>query len=172
MAGERIGLYPGTFDPITTGHAEIIRRSMRVVDRLILAPAMNISKGPLFTLEERCAMLQEAIAELPADVAPRLSIVPFTGLLVHFSKAQGATVIVRGLRTVSDFEYEIQMSNMNARMEPSIETIFLVASDRHQFIASSLIKDIARLGGDTSPFVSAQVHARLKAKFAGQQGVY
>ncbi len=171
MAGERIGLYPGTFDPITTGHAEIIRRSMRVVDRLILGPAMNISKGPLFTLEERCDMLREAIAELPADVGARVSIVPFTGLLVHFAKARGATVIVRGLRTVSDFEYEIQMSNMNARMEPDIETIFLVASDRHQFIASSLIKDIAKLGGDTSSFVSAKVHARLKAKFAGQQAV-
>jgi pantetheine-phosphate adenylyltransferase len=168
---ERIGVYPGTFDPITSGHAEIVRRSMRLVDQLVLAPAMNIGKGPLFTLEERVAMLREIIDEQPPEVGARISIVPFTGLLVHFARAHNATCIIRGLRAVSDFEYEIQMANMNARMEPAVETVFLMASDRHQFIASSLVKDIARLGGDTSKFVSPKVFERLKAKFAGTQGV-
>ncbi len=168
MAGERIGVYPGTFDPITSGHEEIVRRSMRLVDRLVLAPATNIGKGPLFTLEERVAMLEEIIAEQPADIAGRITVVPFDTLLVHFARAQNATCIIRGLRAVSDFEYEIQMANMNARMEPRVETIFLMASDRHQFIASSLVKDIARLGGDISKFVSPKVYARLKAKFGGR----
>jgi pantetheine-phosphate adenylyltransferase len=168
---ERIGVYPGTFDPITSGHSEIVRRSMRLVDKLVLAPAMNIGKGPLFSLEERVEMLQEVIAEQPADVGARISIVPFTGLLVHFARSQEATCIIRGLRAVSDFEYEIQMANMNARMEPAVETVFLMASDRHQFIASSLVKDIARLGGDTSKFVSPKVYARLQKKFEGSKGV-
>jgi pantetheine-phosphate adenylyltransferase len=162
---ERTGVYPGTFDPITSGHAEIIRRSLRLVDRLVIGPAINIGKGPLFTLEERVAMLEEDVGELPADMRERVSVVPFRGLLIHFAREQGAQLIVRGLRAVSDFEYEIQMANMNARMDPSIETIFLMASDRHQFIASSLVKDIARLGGDTSKFVSAKVYNRLRAKF-------
>lgn len=170
MAGERIGVYPGTFDPITSGHTEIVRRAMRVVDRLVLGPAINIGKGPLFSLEERVAMLKDMVADLPADMHSRIGVVPFTGLLVHFAREVGASIIVRGLRAVSDFEYEIQMANMNARMEPSIETIFLMASDRHQFIASSLVKDIARLGGDTSQFVSPKVYARLTAKFAEASG--
>jgi pantetheine-phosphate adenylyltransferase len=168
MAGERIGVYPGTFDPITSGHEEIVRRSMRLVDRLVLAPATNIGKGPLFSLDERVAMLEEIIADQPADIAPRITVVPFDTLLVHFARAQNATCIIRGLRAVSDFEYEIQMANMNARMEPRVETIFLMASDRHQFIASSLVKDIARLGGDISKFVSPKVFARLKAKFGNR----
>jgi pantetheine-phosphate adenylyltransferase len=168
---ERIGVYPGTFDPITSGHAEIVRRSMRLVDKLVLAPAMNIGKGPLFSLDERVEMLQEVITEQPGEVAARISIVPFTGLLVHFARSQSATCIIRGLRAVSDFEYEIQMANMNARMEPAVETVFLMASDRHQFIASSLVKDIARLGGDTSKFVSPKVYQRLKKKFEGSGGV-
>ncbi|TXL71342.1 pantetheine-phosphate adenylyltransferase [Vineibacter terrae] len=167
MATERIGVYPGTFDPITSGHEEVVRRSMRLVDKLVLAPAMNVGKSPLFSLEERVEMLHEIIADQPADVAARISVVPFNTLLVHFARSQHATCIIRGLRAVSDFEYEIQMANMNARMEPGIETIFLMASDRHQFIASSLVKDIARLGGDISKFVSPKVYNRLKAKFAG-----
>src|SRR5689334_5278080 len=162
---ERIGIYPGTFDPITTGHAEIIRRALRLVDKLVIGPSINISKGPLFSLEERIEMLKEDAAELPPHDRPRVSVVPFRGLLIHFAREQGATVIVRGLRAVSDFEYEIQMANMNARMEPNVETIFLMASDGHQFIASSLVKDIARMGGDTSQFVSPKVYQRLRAKF-------
>ena len=166
MASERIGVYPGTFDPTTSGHLEVMRRSLRLVDRLVIGCAINIGKGPLFSLEERMEIVGEDIADFPAEDRQRIQVVPFEGLLIHFVREVGASVIIRGLRAVSDFEYEIQMANMNARMEPEIETIFLMASDRHQFIASSLVKDIARLGGDTSQFVSKRVFERLKAKFA------
>jgi pantetheine-phosphate adenylyltransferase len=165
MAVERIGVYPGTFDPITSGHMEVVRRSLRLVDKLVIGPAINIGKGPLFSLEERVAMLKDDIGDFAPAERGRIDIVPFEGLLIHFARQVQATVIIRGLRAVSDFEYEIQMANMNARMEPSIETIFLMASDRHQFIASSLVKDIARMGGDTSQFVSKKVFERLKKKF-------
>jgi pantetheine-phosphate adenylyltransferase len=166
MASERIGVYPGTFDPTTSGHLEVMRRSLRLVDRLVIGCAINIGKGPLFSLEERMEIVGEDIADFPAEDRQRIQVVPFEGLLIHFVREVGASVIIRGLRAVSDFEYEIQMANMNARMEPEIETIFLMASDRHQFIASSLVKDIARLGGDTSQFVSKRVFERLRAKFA------
>ena len=166
MASERIGVYPGTFDPTTSGHLEVMRRSLRLVDRLVIGCAINIGKGPLFSLEERMEIVGEDIADFPAEDRQRIQVVPFEGLLIHFVREVGASVIIRGLRAVSDFEYEIQMENMNARMEPEIETIFLMASDRHQFIASSLVKDIARLGGDTSQFVSKRVFERLRAKFA------
>ena len=166
MALNRVGVYPGTFDPITSGHMEVVRRSLRLVDKLIIGPATNIGKGPLFSLQERIDIIKEEIQEFSAADCGRIEVVPFDGLLIHFAREVGASVIIRGLRAVSDFEYEIQMANMNARMEPNIETIFLMASDRHQFIASSLVKDIARLGGDTSQFVSKRVFERLKAKFA------
>jgi pantetheine-phosphate adenylyltransferase len=165
MAVERVGVYPGTFDPITSGHMEVVRRSLRLVDKLVIGPATNIGKGPLFSLEERIDIINDDIAEFPKADQERIEIVPFDGLLIHFAREVGASVIIRGLRAVSDFEYEIQMANMNARMEPNVETIFLMASDRHQFIASSLVKDIARLGGDTSQFVSKKVYERLKKKF-------
>jgi pantetheine-phosphate adenylyltransferase len=165
MALERTGVYPGTFDPVTSGHMEVVRRSLRLVDRLIIGPATNIGKGPLFSLEERMDIIADDIADFSQVDKDRIKIVPFDGLLIHFAREVGASVIIRGLRAVSDFEYEIQMANMNARMEPNVETIFLMASDRHQFIASSLVKDIARLGGDTSQFVSGKVFKRLKAKF-------
>ena len=165
MALERTGVYPGTFDPVTSGHMEVVRRSLRLVDKLVIGPAINIGKGPLFSLEERVAMLKDDIADYPPGERERIEIVPFDGLLIHFARDVGASMIIRGLRAVSDFEYEIQMANMNARMEPNIETIFLMASDRHQFISSSLVKDIARLGGDTSQFVSKKVFERLKKKF-------
>ena len=145
---------------------EVVRRSMRLVDKLVIGPAISIGKGPLFSLEERMEIIKDDIEDFsPADRS-RIQIVPFEGLLIHFAREVGASVIIRGLRAVSDFEYETQMANMNARMEPNIETIFLMASDRHQFIASSLVKDIARLGGDTSQFVSKKVFERLKKKFA------
>jgi pantetheine-phosphate adenylyltransferase len=166
MGADRVGVYPGTFDPITSGHMEVVRRSMRLVDKLVIGPAINIGKGPLFSLEERIAMLKDDIADFPEAERSRIEVVPFEGLLIHFARQVNASVIIRGLRAVSDFEYEIQMANMNARMEPNVETIFLMASDRHQFIASSLVKDIARLGGDTSQFVSKKVYERLRAKFA------
>ena len=168
MAAERIGVYPGTFDPITSGHMEVVRRSLRLVDRLVIGPAINIGKGPLFSLDERIDIIKEDIEEFPQADRDRIRVVPFEGLLIHFAREVGASVIIRGLRAVSDFEYEIQMANMNARMEPNVETIFLMASDRHQFIASSLVKDIARLGGDIAKFVSPKVFARLKAKFGGR----
>ena len=166
MASERTGVYPGTFDPITSGHMEVMRRSLRLVDRLVIGCAINIGKGPLFSLEERMEIIREDISDFPPADRERIKVVPFEGLLIHFTREVGASLIIRGLRAVSDFEYEIQMANMNARMEPNVETIFLMASDRHQFIASSLVKDIARLGGDTSQFVSKRVFQRLKAKFA------
>jgi pantetheine-phosphate adenylyltransferase len=165
MASERVGVYPGTFDPVTSGHMEVIRRSLRLVDKLVIGPATNIGKGPLFSLQERIDIIKDDIADFSEVDKARIQIAPFDGLLIHFAREVGASVIIRGLRAVSDFEYEIQMANMNARMEPNIETIFLMASDRHQFIASSLVKDIARLGGDTSQFVSKKVFERLKAKF-------
>jgi len=165
MAVERIGVYPGTFDPITSGHMEVVRRSLRLVDKLVIGPAISIGKGPLFSLEERIDIIMEDIEGYPEAERSRIEIVPFEGLLIHFARQVNASVIIRGLRAVSDFEYEIQMANMNARMEPNVETIFLMASDRHQFIASSLVKDIARLGGDTSQFVSKKVYERLKRKF-------
>ncbi len=166
MASERTGVYPGTFDPSTSGHMEVMRRSLRLVDRLVIGCAINIGKGPLFSLEERMEIIREDISDFPPADRERIKVVPFEGLLIHFTREVGASLIIRGLRAVSDFEYEIQMANMNARMDPDIETIFLMASDRHQFIASSLAKDIARLGGDTSQFVSKRVFQRLKAKFA------
>ena len=165
MALERVGVYPGTFDPITSGHMEVVRRSLRLVDKLVIGPATNIGKGPLFSLEERIDIIKEDIEDFPQGDKDRIQVLPYEGLLIHFAREVGASVIIRGLRAVSDFEYEIQMANMNARMEPNIETIFLMASDRHQFIASSLVKDIARLGGDTSQFVSKKVFERLRKKF-------
>ena len=166
MALLRVGLYPGTFDPITSGHSEVVRRSLRLVDKLVIGPATNIGKGPLFSLQERIDIIKEDIEDLSQEDKERIQVIPYDGLTVHFARQVGASVIIRGLRAVSDFEYEIQMANMNARMEPNVETIFLMASDRHQFIASSLVKDIARMGGDTSQFVSKKVHERLKKKFA------
>ena len=161
---QRTGLYPGTFDPVTLGHCDIIKRAVKLVDHLVIGVATNAAKTPLFTLDERVAMVKSEAERLAAGHAT-IDVVPFSSLLVKFAAQVGASVIIRGLRAVSDFEYEIQMANMNARMEPNVETIFLMASDRHQFIASSLVKDIARLGGDTSQFVSKKVFERLKRKF-------
>ena len=166
MAHHRIGVYPGTFDPITNGHSEIIRRAARLVDHLVVGPAINIGKGPLFTVDERVEILTEDIAAMPDGLGKRVTVQPFNGLLIDFARTQKANAIFRGLRAVSDFEYEIQMASMNARLAPEIETVFLMASERHQFIASSLVKDIARLGGDVSHFVSPRVFERLKKKFA------
>ena len=139
MALLRVGLYPGTFDPITSGHSEVVRRSLRLVDKLVIGPATNIGKGPLFSLQERIDIIKEDIEDLSQEDKERIQVIPYDGLTVHFARQVGASVIIRGLRAVSDFEYEIQMANMNARMEPNVETIFLMASDRHQFIASSLV---------------------------------
>ncbi|MGE5505359.1 MAG: pantetheine-phosphate adenylyltransferase [Actinomycetota bacterium] len=159
---ERIGLYPGTFDPITNGHLDIITRAVKVVDRLIVAVAVNAGKGPLFDLAERVAMVEAEVAEITGAA---IEVRPFDNLLVDFARSCGARLIVRGLRAVSDFEYEFQMAGMNARLAPDTETLFLMASERCQFISSRFVKEIGRLGGDISQFVSPRVKARLMDKF-------
>lgn len=161
---DHTGIYPGTFDPITLGHLDVIRRAMRVVDRLIVAVAVNDGKGPLFPVEDRVGMVREDVKDLVANGA-RIDVRPFDGLLVSYAEAQGASLIIRGLRAVSDFEYEFQMVGMNSRLKPEIETVFLMASDRHQFISSRFVKEICRLGGDISQFVTPAVATRLRRSF-------
>jgi pantetheine-phosphate adenylyltransferase len=166
MPDPRRGLYPGTFDPITRGHLDIIQRATTVVDRLVVAVAISDGKEPLFDLDDRVQMTKDDVAGLGRDIASRIEVRPFSNLLVHFAKEVGATLIVRGLRAVSDFEYEFQMAGMNFRLAPEIETVFLMASERHQFISSRFVKEICRLGGDISQFVSPAVETRLKARCA------
>ena len=166
MNKPRIGLYPGTFDPITLGHIDIIHRAARVVDRLVIGVAKNSGKGPLFDTAARVKMVKREVKSL---VGATITVVPFDNLLVHFAQAIGASVIVRGLRAVSDFEYEIQMAAMNYRMHPDIETIFLTATEGTQFIASRFVKEIARLGGDVRPFVSDSTAADLKHCFKAEK---
>ncbi|NBR35409.1 MAG: pantetheine-phosphate adenylyltransferase [Rhodobacteraceae bacterium] len=160
----RIGLYPGTFDPITLGHVDIIRRGAMLVDRLVIGIAINRDKGPLFSLEERVAMIEEECATLSAETGTEIVAHPFENLLIDCARDVGAQVIVRGLRAVADFEYEYQMVGMNRAMDSSIETVFLMAEARHQAIASKLVKEIARLNGDISKFVTPYVHGKLMAK--------
>jgi pantetheine-phosphate adenylyltransferase len=162
---QRTGVYPGTFDPVTNGHMDIISRATRVVDRLIVAVAVNADKEPLFTLDERVAMVEADIRALKPDVAARIEVRPFDNLLVEFVMDVGASMILRGLRAVSDFEYEFQMAAMNSRLDPELETVFLMASDRHQFISSRFVKEIGRLGGDISHFVSPLVAEHLRERF-------
>jgi pantetheine-phosphate adenylyltransferase len=163
----RIGLYPGTFDPITTGHTDIILRASRVVDHLILGVAGNEAKGPLFTVDERVAMVAEEAAALNGNGAAKskIDVKSFDNLLMHFAVENGATVIIRGLRAVSDFEYEFQMAGMNSTLNPNVETVFLMSAGDQQFVSSRLVKEIGRLGGDISRFVSPRVAAHMKARF-------
>lgn len=163
---DRVGIYPGTFDPVTLGHTDIISRAQKTVDKLIIAVAGNDGKGPLFPLAERVSLLEADIAPLHSNGHAEIEIVSFESLLVNFAVDMGACVIIRGLRAVSDFEYEFQMAAMNARMQPNVETVFLMASDRYQFISSRFVKEIARLDGDVSHFVSQHVAAHLKQHFA------
>jgi pantetheine-phosphate adenylyltransferase len=162
---KRVGLYPGTFDPVTNGHLDIVARAAGVVDHLIVAVAGNAGKGPLFTLDERVSMAEEEMSELAKSLGASIEVCSFDTLLVDFTSKCGANLIVRGLRAVSDFEYEFQMAGMNARLSPEIETIFLMASERCQFISSRFVKEIGRLGGDISQFVSPRVKAKLDEKF-------
>ncbi|HZH26917.1 MAG TPA: pantetheine-phosphate adenylyltransferase [Azospirillaceae bacterium] len=169
----RIGVYPGTFDPITNGHMDIIQRATRVVDHLIVGVARNAGKGPLFSVDERVELVRDeikALHESRADGGIRIEVRPFDTLLMHFAVEMNATVIIRGLRAVSDFEYEFQMAGMNHRMNPKIETVFLMASDRHQFISSRFVKEIGQLGGDIGHFVSPRVMKRLLSRFNLDKG--
>ena len=163
----RTGVYPGTFDPVTNGHMDIISRATRVVDQLIIGVAINAGKGPLFSLEERVAMVEHEISLLPDGAGERVNVQPFEGLLTDFAVSCGASLIVRGLRAVSDFEYEFQMTGMNRRLNPEIETVFLTASEKHQFISSALVKEIGSLGGDITHFVATNVREKLLEKFSG-----
>lgn len=167
MTGMRVGVYPGTFDPITNGHTDVILRATKIVDHLVIGVARNAGKGPLFTTDERVEIVRDEIEHL-ADPATRarIDVRPYDTLLMHFATSVGASVIIRGLRAVSDFEYEFQMAGMNNRLNPKVETVFLMASDRYQFISSRLVKEIGALGGEVSHFVSARVTARLSERFA------
>ncbi|WP_299614273.1 pantetheine-phosphate adenylyltransferase [uncultured Tateyamaria sp.] len=161
----RIGLYPGTFDPITLGHMDIIRRASPMVDRLVIGVAINRDKGPLFSLEERVAMIEAECAQLSAQTGTEIVAHPFDNLLIDCARDVGAQLIIRGLRAVADFEYEFQMVGMNRQLDDSIETVFLMAEAEHQAIASKLVKEIARLGGDVSKFVTPLVNDALKDRF-------
>ena len=158
-ATERVGVYPGTFDPITLGHLDIIRRAARLVDRLVIGVTTNPSKSPMFTVEERMAMVRREIVDLP-----NVSVVQFDLLLMDFATREGASLIVRGLRAVSDFEYEYQMAGMNQQLNDQIETVFLMADVSLQPIASRLVKEIARYGGAIDKFVTHAVAKDVAAK--------
>jgi len=162
----RTGLYPGTFDPVTHGHIDIIRRAASLVDRLVIGVAINRDKGPLFSLEERVAMIEAECLPVGDKTGTEIVVHPFENLLIDCARDVGAGVIIRGLRAVADFEYEYQMVGMNRAMDSSIETVFLMAEARHQAIASKLVKEIARLGGDITKFVPASVKEALIAKLA------
>ncbi len=155
----RIAVYPGSFDPITRGHEDLIRRALTFADRVIVAVAVNVAKQPLFTLEQRVALIQKAAAD------PRVEVRSFDGLLADFVRAAGATLIVRGLRAVSDFEYEFQMALMNRNLAPGVETVFLVPAFDLTYLSSSLVREVARFGGDVSQLVHPAVGQALKQKF-------
>jgi pantetheine-phosphate adenylyltransferase len=163
----RVGLYPGTFDPVTNGHLDVIARAARLLDKLVVGVAINTGKGPLFSLEERVELVQAEIARIATQNGMVIEVLPFDTLLINFARKVGASMIVRGLRAVSDYDYEVQMAGMNYRMAPDIETVFLMASERHQFIASRLVKEIAMLGGDISSFVPPLTLERILQRIRG-----
>ena len=163
----RIGLYPGTFDPVTHGHIDIVRRACSLVDKLVIGVAINRDKGPLFSLEERVEMVRSEVVPLGDPLGTQIVVHPFENLLIHCARDVGAGVIIRGLRAVADFEYEFQMVGMNRSLDNSVETVFLMADAKNQAIASKLVKEIARLGGDVSKFVTPAVDQALQRKFAG-----
>lgn len=163
----RIGLYPGTFDPVTNGHIDVIARAARLLDKLVVGVAVNTGKGPLFTLEERVELVTAEIERIASTNGMEIEVLPFDTLLIDFARKLGASMIVRGLRAVSDFDYEFQMAGMNYRMAPDVETVFLMASERHQFIASRLVKEVAMLGGDISSFVPPLTLKRVLQRIRG-----
>jgi pantetheine-phosphate adenylyltransferase len=157
----RVAIYPGTFDPITQGHEDLVRRAASLFDRLILAIAESPSKRPLFELAERVELAREVLGDIK-----NVEIVGFNSLLMNFVHDQGAKVVVRGLRAISDFEYEFQMAGMNRSVYPEVETVFLTPGEQHMFISATMVREIARLGGDVSKFVQPCVEKRLRAKFS------
>lgn len=160
----RTGLYPGTFDPLTLGHVDIIKRGCKLVDHLVIGVAINRDKGPMFSLEERVAMIEAEKEMLAGDTGCQITVHPFENLLIHCAQDVGANVILRGLRAVADFEYEFQMVAMNRALSQEVETVFMMAEAQHQAIASKLVKEIARLGGDISKFVTPAVADTLLAR--------
>lgn len=166
---ERAGLYAGTFDPITNGHLDVIGRGARLLDRLVIGVAVSTGKGPLFPLEERVELVRAEAAPIAERAGVRIEVLPFDGLVVDFAQQVGAGMILRGLRSVTDFDYEYQMAGMNRRLDPGIETVFLLASETNQFVASRLVKEIARLGGDISSFVPKLTLERTLDRVRGPQ---
>tara|TARA_B100000029_G_scaffold15915_1_gene16423 strand:- start:49 stop:570 length:522 start_codon:yes stop_codon:yes gene_type:complete len=166
----RTGVYPGTFDPITNGHLDLIGRATRLVDHLVIGVAGNPGKQPMFSLDERIKMIEEEVGRLDNLNGATFEVQAFDNLLMHFAEEVDANIIVRGLRAVSDFDFEFQMVGMNARLNDRIEIVFLMASENHQFIASSLVKEIARLGGDVTSFVSPDVAKQLVARASSEGG--
>ncbi len=163
----RVGIYPGTFDPITNGHTDIILRATKIVDKLVIGVARNDAKGPLFPTDERVAIVRNELDHIAdAETRKRIEVRAFETLLMNFALSVNAAVIIRGLRAVSDFEYEFQMAGMNNRLNSTVETVFLMASDRFQFISSRFVKEIGALGGDVTPFVSTRVAERLAQRYA------
>lgn len=162
----RTGIYPGTFDPITHGHMDIIRRALLVLDKLVIGVALDTGKAPLFELETRAWLVEQEIAALPSADIKRIEVKEFSGLLVNFANDMNASLLIRGLRAVSDFEYEFQMANINSKLAPGLETVFMAASESTHFISSRFVKQIAKLGGDVSHFVSANVAQHLHAYYA------
>ena len=160
----KVGIYPGTFDPMTTGHMDIVKRSLKIVDNLVIAVATNNSnKNTLFNILERISLIQNDIKDLK-DINPKIEVTELSGLLTTFAKSKNATCIIRGLRAVSDFEYEFQMTGMNYQLNPDIETIFLMTSEKNSFISSNFVKEVHKLGGDVSNFVSTNTLDVLNKK--------
>lgn len=163
----RVGLYPGTFDPVTNGHLDVIARAARLLDKLVVGVAISTGKGPLLSLEERVELVEAEIASIATQNDMVIEVLPYDTLLIDFARKIGASMIVRGLRAVTDFDYEFQMAGMNYRMAPDVETVFLMASERHQFIASRLVKEVAMLGGDITSFVPPLTLQRVLQRIRG-----
>lgn len=162
MSKTKIAIYPGTFDPITFGHLDIIKRAAEIFDHLIIAVAKDNAKNPLFSIDERVELIKEEIKNLHSD--SKIEVEKFEGLLVDFAEKKSSKILIRGLRAVSDFEYEFQLFGMNSKLNPTIQTIFLPASESNHFIASKMVKEVARLNGDISKFVSKNVEKKLEVK--------